>query len=192
MSECSPYFKGNYLSIQLKRLTGYMMREISMLPGQRLSLETQGIRKWCHFSLVLRPPFRIIVDLYWIWELELIVIKGRCSVRYKILWRHCPKWEKCIRSLVLMIFKKFFPNHFFFLKSIQMLRSNTDFRQSSVDRILPLLGGWITGILECSFHSLERYYCNPLYLLTPLPAALVLKFKLKGSLKGSCCPCSEV
>ena len=45
MSECSPYFKGNYLSIQLKRLTGYMMREISMLPGQRLSLETQGIRK---------------------------------------------------------------------------------------------------------------------------------------------------
>lgn len=64
-----------------------------------------------------------------------------------------------------------------------MLRSNTDFRQSSVYWILPLLGGWITGkSLECSLHSLERYYCNPLYLLTPPPAPLVLKFKLEGSL----------
>ena len=64
-----------------------------------------------------------------------------------------------------------------------MPRSNTHFGQSSVYWIIPLLGGWITGkSLECSRHSLERYYCNPLYLLTPPPAVLVLKFKLEGFL----------
>lgn len=49
--------------------------------------------------------------------------------------------------------------------------------------ILPLLGGWMTGkSLERSLHSLERCYCNPLYLLTPPPAVLVLKCKLEGFL----------
>lgn len=38
-------FQGELLGILLNRLTGYMIRGISLLPGHIFSFETQGIRK---------------------------------------------------------------------------------------------------------------------------------------------------